>query len=203
MIKFKYILLDCDGVLYDKKELSLRDIYTALHNAAESLGLDEHIRKRAINIKKENDVEGMINYMHLMCDFSGVSFDELACKHVELIDYAQIEKDDYFISRMLKLKDFGYKLVIASNNHKQHIEKVLTHLAGDLWKDLDLEIFHGSSFKSGVQFLKKPQLEFYEAIINTLNCKPEDISFFDDDIVNVKAAKELGIDAWFDSPKEH
>lgn len=48
---------------------------------------------------------------------------------------------------------------------------------------------------SGVEKYRKPFPKFYQILLDRYNVKPEEALFIDDNLRNVKAAKELGIDS--------
>lgn len=56
--------------------------------------------------------------------------------------------------------------------------------------------FMDECFISCLTGLLKPDREAFEFVLNTLNCLPEQIVFFDDNPVNISAAMELGFNAF-------
>ncbi|MFA4942843.1 MAG: HAD-IA family hydrolase [Patescibacteria group bacterium] len=87
---------------------------------------------------------------------------------------------------IMKLKD-SYNIVLASNSPSPLIREIL--------KKNDLEKLFDQIIISAEIGLAKPDREFFEKVLTTLNKAPEDILFFDDSIDNVNAALELGFKA--------
>ncbi len=90
--------------------------------------------------------------------------------------------------RMLKLKEAGYGIYLLSNYPKSmfelHAEKSFNFM----------DIIDGK-IVSSFEKLVKPQPEIYELLLSRYNLKREECVFLDDRVVNVEAARALGISA--------
>jgi len=86
-----------------------------------------------------------------------------------------------------ELKEKGYKLYLLSNFHCLAFETVYSKY--DFFKHFDGGII---SYKEN---LLKPESEIYYKLLDTYNLTAEESLFIDDTIVNVEAARRLGINA--------
>ena len=90
--------------------------------------------------------------------------------------------------RMLKLKEAGYNIYLLSNYPKSmfelHAERSFNFM----------DIIDGK-IVSSFERLVKPQPEIYELLLSRYNLKREECIFLDDRMINVEAARALGISA--------
>lgn len=94
---------------------------------------------------------------------------------------------DYAIPWVKALKENGYQVLVLSNfSHKAVVE------CGEV---LDFLPFTDGGILSYKERMIKPQPEIYELLINRYNLTPEECVFMDDTLVNVEAAKKVGIHA--------
>ena len=87
-----------------------------------------------------------------------------------------------------ELKKTGIKLAVLSNLIKEFLEQVIQTLP--VFKLFDVLIF--SCEVNAV----KPEEEIYRILLSRLDCKAEEVLFFDDLEANVKAAANLGLHAF-------
>ena len=81
-----------------------------------------------------------------------------------------------------------YTLVSLSNNNPVHWPIMMS--------DYGLESHFDYHFPSHITGFIKPDYEAFENVVSTLELAPEEIVFLDDNIVNVDAAKQVGIQAF-------
>jgi HAD superfamily hydrolase (TIGR01549 family) len=72
-----------------------------------------------------------------------------------------------------ELKARGYHLILASNFDSN---------LGTILRRLEIQDFFCSFFVSAAIGVEKPSLQFYELIVNTLECKPQEIVMVGDDL---------------------
>lgn len=95
---------------------------------------------------------------------------------------------DYSIPWIHELKERGYKVYILSNWSEPVYEANKdTHLR--FLKYVDGEIM---SYREG---LIKPDREIYQLLCNRFKINPKEAVFLDDNVANVKAAREFGLNA--------
>jgi len=88
---------------------------------------------------------------------------------------------------LLKLRG-EYRLACFSNTNQLHWPM--------LRDDLRISELMDECFISCFTGLLKPDREAYEFVLKTLNCSAEQVVFFDDNPINVKAATECGLRAY-------
>lgn len=104
------------------------------------------------------------------------------------VAFRNIVQDDFpDTCEMLEQLRSKYTLSLLSNTNAYHWE-MLTK------RNTFLPLLHNpfTSLDFGVM---KPDPLIYEKLIEKLNCQPEEILFFDDGLMNVEAARKLGINA--------
>lgn len=96
-------------------------------------------------------------------------------------------KNDLLIAEVDKLRKQGIKVYAATNQERVR--------ADFIWRELGLQGHLDGMFSSADLGFKKPELEFYTAILGKLNAIPADISYWDDAESNVAAGSEVGINS--------
>lgn len=81
-----------------------------------------------------------------------------------------------------------YSVVSLSNNNPVHWPIMM--------EDYDLEHRFDHHFPSHMTSLIKPDHSAFENVIQKLAIQPNEMLFVDDNVINVEAAKKLGIDAY-------
>ena len=89
---------------------------------------------------------------------------------------------------ILELKKSGVKLAVLSNIVKEFLEQVKETLP--VFSLFDTLIFSCEVNSS------KPEEKIYRILLSQLDCKAEEVVFFDDMEVNVQAARDFGIQAF-------
>ena len=103
----------------------------------------------------------------------------------EWLDIAKIDKG--VLSIINELRGKGYAVGLLSNAPPDFEERLLN-------RD-DLYHYFDAMFISSVRKLAKPDPAFFYLALNEMGFKAEDAVFIDDNPVNIKASKEIGIDA--------
>ena len=126
-----------------------------------------------------------------------VNFDQFINRFRQEFD---IDKDDFSLQQdfmgmlagpktgateiLMELKQH-YRLALLSNTNPPHIQEVKQHYG--LLEHFD-DLF--LSFEMGCM---KPDQEIYQRTLQMLNVEPGEICFFDDGLINVRAAEAIGI----------
>ena len=198
----RYIILDCDGVLYPAPELSLKSMIQALKITAQQFSISNDRWKIISQKCKTEHRHGMINFMHSLCREFNIDFHKFTQAHTAYIDYNHISPNKELLQLLSKARNNGYQFIIASNNHLPHINKVLGYVLGDDNFIKNIQIFDGTSFKKNDTFIKKPSADYYSELLNKLQItNANDALYFDDDSKNVAQAKILGMNSFLISPQ--
>ena len=95
---------------------------------------------------------------------------------------------DYTLPWIRELKEHGYKIYALSNWSKPTYEACIDSSLSFL-KEMDGEII---SFR---EHLLKPEREIYQLLCDRFDINPAEAVFLDDNIANVEAAREFGLNA--------
>ena len=85
---------------------------------------------------------------------------------------------------LIKLKN-NYKLALLSNTNELHWPRI-TH-------EFNFPSYCDNLFASHLLNMAKPDLNIFQHVINDLKVKPQEILFFDDNLMNIEASIKLGI----------
>lgn len=96
--------------------------------------------------------------------------------------------DEQVAALMKQLHTNGHALHIASNQEHMRVDAIRR-------KYPDLFGLFSVNFLSADLGFKKPELGFYETVLRTLDCKPEEVTVLDDQPKNVDAARQMGMRA--------
>ena len=94
------------------------------------------------------------------------------------------------IERIKELKG-GYRLFLLSNTSPIHVRRVNQVLVG--MNQPTLENLFERVFYSYEARLMKPSPEIYQYVLTEAGLRAEETAFFDDNLANIRAASELGI----------
>jgi putative hydrolase of the HAD superfamily len=96
--------------------------------------------------------------------------------------------DEELVSEIKKLREAGFVCLLATNQEKYRAQ----YLAEEMFSGVFDHVY--SSAELGV---KKPAPEFYQKILGSpsVDVKPEEVMYFDDDAENINTAKSIGINA--------
>lgn len=184
MPKIKAILFDADGVLTYPREEYFSETY------ARERGID--INESGINVffnkvfpdilvgKKDlKDELGKViedwSWDKGVDEFLEYWFKTEANPWEEVIDYAK------------EIRDGDIKIFIGTNNEKYRTEYIR--------EDMGFGKIFDKIYSSGELGHAKPDAMFFEYILNKNRLKPSEVFFVDDDIINVRGAKKVGIDS--------
>jgi len=112
--------------------------------------------------------------------------------------YAPIPAEHFDLLKKLKRK--GHKLFLLSNTNALHIAKI-KELCGPFNYKQFLKLFDGIYY-SHEMGTRKPEVEFYQKVLETESISAEDCFFVDDREENIQAAEALGMETWLLDPEE-
>jgi glucose-1-phosphatase len=81
----------------------------------------------------------------------------------------------------------SYQRALLSNSNALHWARVVD--------DLGLGAAFDHHFVSHLTGRIKPDVEAFQEVVDSLSCRPEQVLFLDDNILNVEAAKRFGMQA--------
>lgn len=176
----KAVIFDMDGVLIEAKDWH----YEALNRALKLFGFeisryDHLVTYDGLPTKKKLEMlsierglpESLHSFINEMKQQYTIEISNVKCSPRFNHEYA-----------LSKLKNNGYKLVVASNSIRNTIDLLMEK--SELKKYLDLYLSNQDVTKS------KPDPEIYNLAISKLGLKPNECLIVEDNFNGIKAAKE-------------
>ena len=193
------LIIDCDGVLYPASMLTLSEFVEAMKTTyRQDLKVDSETQERVSQETIAANRLGMFNYINAMCLETGYDFDEFCLKMQEKIDYNKITPDKNLYNLLLKEAKQN-RVVILTNNHMSHLDKVLQQRFG---KDVSqmsadgIECFDIKSTMIDGVFYPKQNPQALAIFAQRLNVNPKDCVLIDDTKRNLDAAKKIGMQTY-------
>lgn len=177
----KTILLDVDGTLIDSNDAHTRAWIEALEEAG--------FEPKYPAIRKKIGMGGD----HLLPNVTGIDIDEEEGKEISE-NRGKIFKEKYLPKLhafqgardlLLRLREEGYQLVIATSAPKEDLEGLLKQAGLD---DLKIPATHASDDKAS-----KPEPDIIEAALKLAGAKPEEAIMLGDTPYDVAAAEKAGV----------
>lgn len=176
------LLFDLYGVL-----LKVQDD-AALRRVEAATGGDSAIWEAYWDLRYDLDA-GLITdeqYWSMFSERTGLQFDVEAARDA---DYAGwLESDPAMVAKVVALKEAGHTVGILSNIPKE-LSRRVQQVNGEWLDKLDAVTY---SCDLGVA---KPNPQAYAMACEALGADPRDVIFLDDNEINVKAARQLGMKA--------
>ena len=106
------LIIDCDGVLYPKSMIPLKEFIDAMKDTYRNdLKIDGNTQERVSKETLAQNHLGMFNYINALCNEVGYDFDTFCLKMQEKVDYTKITRDDSLF-KMLENQAKQDKVVI-------------------------------------------------------------------------------------------
>lgn len=146
---------------------------------------------------KEHGHSGMLNKIKRLCDTNGISEMGFYKAHADKIDYSSIRPNTELTKYLIELKNNRVQIVVASNNHLPHLEKVLDKVFGQSSENIFSDIISGHTFQmsdpEGQFHVLKPSRLYFEGVYSMHNKKPQECVFVDDTKMNVNSCEAIGM----------
>jgi len=95
-----------------------------------------------------------------------------------------------------------YSVYLLSNINELHLEWVMSDLKKNhKITNFDTKYFD-KTFYSHLMKMRKPELKIYQEVLNETGINAEESLFIDDNIENVKKARQIGLQATYHNPKD-
>ncbi len=188
----KILLLDFGAVLYD---IDFTRTKSALEKLCRENSIIDFSAESQLDLFSEFEkgifsTEEFLNtFKNLYCEDS-VSINEITEAWNALLIAPFIETENVIGT----LKEKGYTLAIVSNTNELHYQHFLP-------KSISfLEKFDFLFFSHQIR-RRKPDKDFFEYVLTTMNCTPTEVNYIDDSIQHLTSAKELGITSFQKVPE--
>ena len=192
----KTLIIDCDGVLYPCSVFPLGEFVSAMKKTyREDLDVDGQTQARVSAETIQENKLGMFNYIKAMCEETGYNFDKFFHKMQEKLDYTPIRRDDTLFNALVAQAKQN-NVVILTNNHMSHLDKVLQYRFGKNIYDLQkngIKCFDIKSTEKNGVFYPKQDPEGLVMFTDRLGVLPQDCILVDDTQRNLVAAEKIGM----------
>lgn len=188
----KLLILDCDGVLYPPENISHDDFVAALSAIKENF-FENISAESAEKIKSGADIW---NELWNICEKDEKKFENFCKKIIDHVDYSKIRKSKALFSLMTYSCNF-FDIVIFSDNHKRHIEKVLQQRFGmgiSDFKKLGIKCYDVTSSKKENSLRLKRERSVLVDFCESHRRKVRDCIFVDNNQKNISAARDAGLE---------
>ncbi len=207
MKNVKALFIDCDGVLYDKRNCTYHDMaVVAYGKAMAALGIPHEELEPTRAKLKAQDVHGLFNAALVMCQKRGIPFNVFALEMVDNTDYSRIPKDKEMLNLLKKAAE-KIPVYIVTNNTWVHLLRVLSQLNGapmnDVFSLLNvIPITIENTLDEGVFHPKKVGTQF-SALCAQEGKMPRDVLVLDDtqDVCDAALAQGLQVN-FIETPQD-
>lgn len=192
------LILDCDGVLYPISQIPLAEFVDAMKQTyREELKLDGKTQALISEQTIAKNRLGMFNYIKAMCDYADYNFDEFCLKMQSRIDYDKITPD-YGLYKQLLNTAKDKQVLILTNNHMAHLDKVLQKRFGKTVFEVEsdgIDCFDIKTMERNGVFYPKQNPQALQNFAAKINQLPENCTLVDDTEKNLISAKQAGMKA--------
>lgn len=194
----KTLILDCDGVLYPTSQLALKDFVGAMKQTyREDAKIDAQTQKIVSEETIAKNHLGMFNYIKALCDKTGYPFETFCIRMFNRVNYDNITRDNELLN-LLQERAQKNKVVIFTNNHMMHLEKVLQKRFGKSvfeMQDLGIDSYDITSTERNGVFYPKHDPQTFPLFAQQLQTDPSQCIMVDDTPRCTQAAQNAHMDA--------
>jgi putative hydrolase of the HAD superfamily len=176
------LILDADGVLINGERFS--DV------RARELNADPEKEREFFTTKFQECLVGKADLKESIAPYLlSFGWDKTADEFLDYWFKAEHSLNEKLMEHVQKLRSSGITMALATNQEKYRTQYMLDHMG---FKEAFDNIY--SSAHLG---LKKPAVEFFAHVVDSLGVSKEEVLFWDDDMANIDGAKSYGINAEF------
>ncbi len=187
----KLLILDCDWVLYNHRELDVNAMVYAFNIVCDELDAEEYKFTRIIHCTEDKPIKWFYNYIRYTSNKLSIDMDEFIEKMIDKIDYSRIERDSDWILDILDWLHSNYEICVCTNNHKKHLDRILEVKFNLTSDNFPYPCFDVTFSEIQWKYYPKQSPEFISKIESYFDIKPSDFVWIDDTPSVLEKATEL------------
>lgn len=178
---FKAFLSDFGGVIYQHPKEVIPEVLARIYRNPLKLASQEY------NKYKNDYLTGQLTTEKLITSLSSTFHSNISIEEVKTLwvkYYSELAKPNEGVLDIIKKLHENYKVYLFSNTTEmsnRHNSKTGIY-----------DLFDGL-FLSNKMRMKKPNEDIYQEVLSSINCKPEECVFIDDDSQNLAPAERMGM----------
>lgn len=186
----KHLIFDLGGVIVDL------DVMKTLTEMSELFGVDQQqLTAQYLQAPFFKHYErGEINSEEFRIELCRLANKEVEKHRIDHAWNAMIGNTPMFRINWLKELRKSYKIHMLSNTNHLHIVDFHEKFQKDTGIEKPHDIFD-SIFYSYEIGHRKPEVKCYQYVLDSIDAKPDEVMFFDDNQENIKAAQSIGINS--------
>ncbi len=192
MQEVQAVFVDCDGVLYDVDLLTYEEMVSACKSAACELGLNLNNFDEVRENLKQKGFHGLYNIILKLCQAQNKSFEKIADRMVEFLDYSRILPNPDLLVLLQQVAE-KKKVYIFTNNTYAHLNRIFMclfdkNLVQSGIKAITIEDTYSDGF-----FYPKRMENVFTSWCQKIGVLPQNTLMLDDTDNVIQAAKEQGL----------
>ena len=192
------LIIECDGVLYPSSEMSLGDFVHAMKTTFhQDVKLDAGLQQQISEETLAKKHLGMFNYIKAVCDYTGYGFSRFCERMQGYLDYSKISQD-LQLGNLLTIAAKKQNVVILTNNHISHLDKVLRQRFNKSVFDMENEgirCFDIQALEHNGVFYPKQDAAALSLFAERIGVTPQNCTLIDDSERNLETARKQGMQA--------
>ncbi len=145
----RLFLIDCDGVLYPKENITKQDFLNAINHVFSEYGISKNVLKECSIAANAKKYRSLYNYVFTVAQACNISYDEMTRKIVNATDYSHIQPNPKLLDALTRLQEKNH-LCIYTNNTNYHVDAVFRKLFCEQTPgELGMTVFHIGTLRRG------------------------------------------------------
>ena len=138
----RLFIVDCEGVLYPKENISRQEFLDAINQVFMSYGITKKILTRCLQLTAQKKYQGIYNYVYTVAQECGLSYKEITRRIAEATNYNKIQPNPEIAAALIRLREKN-NICIYTDSTNYHVEAVFKKLFnGQTPEQLDIPVFH-------------------------------------------------------------
>jgi len=138
----RLFLIDCDGVLYPKENITKQDFLNAVNHVFAEYGVSKNVLEKCSKAAYAKKYRSLYNYVFTVAQACNIPYDEITRKIVAATDYSRVQPNPKLLEALKCLREKNH-ICICTNNTNYHVDAVFRKLFCEQTPDqLGMTVFH-------------------------------------------------------------